>query len=324
VSGFTLFDTRRALNRSRLYIEEAVGNVAQALALCLIGQAGVLFLFFYAISTLKARVEITSGKRIGSGWRFVNIAEPTSVPTLKHILVSNISDERKTWTSKKTDSCWLHWNGNGREAFDKFRWPDRPTRGRQPLIACPISTRVLDLNYPVALCHALLNTHSVYQGQAISPIADFERQVSDFVRQILGQRMKTSEVNIWQRELRWRSPRTRFQSRSFDEQVGLMDVERKLAGLRALVGDNSGIPLNPRSERDDRSLTPDNEQLPAGKESVRGSDHREGRADPKRGRIPVFVFGTLLFISGNFFIQYGAQRFENSCLIRGDGGIICL
>ena len=65
------------------------------------------------------------------------------------------------------------------------------------------------------------------------------------------------------------------------------------------------------------SLLPNDDQLPASKERVESTNYEESdSAEPERWSIPAFVIGVFLFLAGNIFVHYGAERAENCRLVR--------
>ena len=63
-------------------------------------------------------------------------------------------------------------------------------------------------------------------------------------------------------------------------------------------------------------LLPNDAQLPASKDRIERADYDQPDAtNPERWSIPAFIVGVFLFLAGNLFVYYGAERAENRCLI---------
>jgi len=63
-------------------------------------------------------------------------------------------------------------------------------------------------------------------------------------------------------------------------------------------------------------LLANDDQLPTSKGSIESTNYEQSdSAEPERWSVPAFVIGVLLFLSGNLFVHYGAERAENGGLI---------
>ncbi len=75
--------------------------------------------------------------------------------------------------------------------------------------------------------------------------------------------------------------------------------------------------LRPLAEHEHFVLATDYDQLPTSEERIESADYEKSdRAEPEGWSIPAFIVGVLLFLAGNLFVHYGAERFENCGLVR--------
>ncbi|MGB0060805.1 hypothetical protein [Candidatus Binatus sp.] len=108
-------------------------------------------------------------------------------------------------------------------------------------------------------------------------------------------------------------------------QIGLADAKQRARLKRELgaitigtvFGGISGLPRLYQSIVRGFSLATDYDQLPTRKECIASTNYKESDgAEPERWSIPAFIVGVLLFLAGNLFTHYGAERFEDCGLVR--------